>query len=411
MPVSLLALSLFASIAGAQSIPARTNCPTTTAALYTRLRSVGLDEHRVYRVRGASIDRPNLHLVLDDGILAFTEDICGRTTGAYFEGEGEVLLRPPNRVERGSMALFTGMAILEEQFSSAYFRFNDDTAASWQADISPISEGGEVVKQWDGTSRNLAESDALRLLLDFSHFLPATGGPEPTQDFPRLLHARLQGKKLGNFELFWDAAAAEPLWAGQIRSREGVPFWDVWTSFKPAVLARPAQSKVQAGGDVSIGSFRIRASVQPPTLLRASAEVDLAVREGGERTLLFELSRYLKMDSVRMDGRQLDFIQNEALEGTELRRKGNDLVAVVFSTPLETGQRVKLLFSYAGEVLSEAGSGLLYVGERGTWYPNFGFRPALFDLEFQYPLNWTLVATGKQSPATAENPGMQASHW
>jgi hypothetical protein len=53
----------------------------------------------------------------------------------------------------------------------------------------------------------------------------------------------------------------------------------------------------------------------------------------------------------------------------------------------------------------------LYVGERGTWYPNFGFSPALFDLEFQYPANWTLVATGKQSPATAENPGMQASRW
>jgi hypothetical protein len=60
---------------------------------------------------------------------------------------------------------------------------------------------------------------------------------------------------------------------------------------------------------------------------------------------------------------------------------------------------------------SPAGTGLLYVGERGTWYPNFGLNPALFDLEFQYPANWTLVATGKQSAATAETPGMQASHW
>jgi len=50
--------------------------------------------------------------------------------------------------------------------------------------------------------------------------------------------------------------------------------------------------------------------------------------------LMFELSRYLKIDGIRMDGRPLDFIQNEALEGTQLRRKGNDLVAVVFSTPL-----------------------------------------------------------------------------
>src|SRR5882757_2589950 len=407
----LLACSLLASMASAQSVSGGANCPGTAAALYARIRSVGLDQQRVYRVRNASIDRPNLHIILDYGTLAFTEDICGRITGAFFEGEGEVLLRPPNRVERGSMAFFTGMAILEEQFSSAYFRFNDDTVANWQPDLSPIGDGAEFTKQWNDVSRNFADSDALRLLLDFSHFLPTPGGKEPTQDFPRMFHARLQGKKLGNFELFWDVAAVEPLWAGQIRLREGVPFWDVWTSFRPAALAGPGQSNERANSDVGISNFRIRARVQPPTMLRAEAELDLAVRRGGRRTALFELSRFLKIETVRMDGQPLDFIQNETLEGTQLRRKGNDLVAVTFPAPLESGKKVKLLFTYAGEVLSEAGSGLLYVGERGTWYPSFGFSPALFDLEFQYPANWTLIATGKQSPATAENPGMQASHW
>src|ERR1700686_4277003 len=54
-------------------------CPQTTSALYSRIRSVGLDHQRVYRIREASIDRPNLHLDFEDGTLAFTEDICGRT--------------------------------------------------------------------------------------------------------------------------------------------------------------------------------------------------------------------------------------------------------------------------------------------------------------------------------------------
>jgi hypothetical protein len=71
---------------------------------------------------------------------------------------------------------------------------------------------------------------------------------------------------------------------------------------------------------------------------------------------------------------------------------------VVFPAPLLPGQELKLRFSYAGEVLSEAGNGLLYVGERGTWYPNLGFSPAQFEMEFHYPANWTLVATGKQMP-------------
>src|SRR5882757_8756910 len=153
----LLACCLVAGMAAAQAVSGDPNCPTTTAGMYARIRSVGLAQQRVYRVRNASIDRPNLHLILDYGTLAFTEDICGRITGAFFEGEGEVLLRPPNRVERGSMAFFTGMAILEEGFSSAYFRFNDDTAASWLANLSPIGEGAEFTKQWNDVSRNFAD--------------------------------------------------------------------------------------------------------------------------------------------------------------------------------------------------------------------------------------------------------------
>jgi hypothetical protein len=378
-------------------------CPPTTSALYARIRSVGLDPQRVYHVRDASIDHSSLHLDFEDGTLAFTQDICGRITGAFFEGEGEIRLRPPNRVERGSLALFTGMAILEEQFTSGYLRFNDDTAAVLQTFLKPETESSEFLKNWDEVSRRLAEFDALRLLLDFSHFLPSpilpspggnASGSELARKFPPLLHAHLMGKKLGSFEVFWDPASAEPLWAGQPRSQDGILFFDIWTSFAPSGAGSALSAPL--ANDTSIASFRIRASVEPPTMLRASTEVKVRIRAGGERTLLFELSRYLKVDAVEANGRPADFIQNPAIEGTELQRKGNDLVAVVFPSPLGAGQELNLRFSYAGEVLSEAGTGLLYVGERGTWYPNFGLSPAQFEMEFHYPATWTLVATGKQ---------------
>jgi hypothetical protein len=392
-------------------------CPQTTSALYSRIRSVGLDPQRVYRIRDASIDRPNLHLDFEDGTLAFTEDICGRITGAFFEGEGEIRLRPPNRRERGSLALFTGMAILEEQFTAAHLRFNDDTAAILKPFLSPTPDGAEFIKKWDGMARELAEFDALRLLLDFSHFLPVSGGNESVQKFEPLLHAHLVGKKLGAFEAYWDAATSEPVWAGQPKVKDGVLFFDIWTAFSPAATAhdRPAIN-------VSITGFRIRASVQPPTMLRAKTEVSVRVRKGGERTLLFELSRYLKVDAVeeqgqgQMLGRALDFVQNPAREGTPLQRRGNDLIAVVFPEPLPPGRELKLSFNYAGEVLSEAGSGLLYVGERGTWYPSFGLSPAQFDMEFHYPADWTLIATGKSVPDRApekapDNAADRVSHW
>src|SRR5258708_28954604 len=107
--------------------------------------------------------------------------------------------------------------MIEEEFDSGYRRFNEDTGALLGRFLSPAPEGAEFIKEWDGIGRILAEFDALRLLLDFSHFLPAPGGSDLDRKFPPLLHAHLLGKKLGGFEVFWDAARAEPLWAGQPR--------------------------------------------------------------------------------------------------------------------------------------------------------------------------------------------------
>src|SRR5450755_4258983 len=220
-PIIAFAMSLLAATCAQASGPSP-DCPQTTSALYARIGSVGLDPQRVFHIRGATIDRPNLHLDFDDGKLVFTEDICGRITGAFFEGEGEIRLRPPNHVERGSLALFTGMAILEEQFTSAYLRFNDDTPAVLQPFLSPAADGTDFVKNLGSSGRTLAEYDGLRLFLDFSHFLPvsgrerlapaaaqAAGRAEPpgvpdseTTQFPSFLHAHLLGKKLGKFEVF-----------------------------------------------------------------------------------------------------------------------------------------------------------------------------------------------------------------
>jgi hypothetical protein len=111
----------------AQSPSTQTHAPGAAESVYLQLSSVGLDPARVFRVRDGSLDRPSIHITLEDGTIAFTRDVLGRITGAFFEGDGEVLLVPPNEVERKSMSLFTGMAILEERFSTAYFRFNDDT--------------------------------------------------------------------------------------------------------------------------------------------------------------------------------------------------------------------------------------------------------------------------------------------
>jgi hypothetical protein len=363
-------------------------------------------------VRDVSIDRGAFHITLNDGTIAFTEDVVGRVTGAFFEGDGEILLSPPNRYERASMALFTGEAILEERFVTAYFRFNDDTFAELRPSLVPVDYAEAFLAQWNETARNLAEGDALRLLMTFSRFLPAggqaaedTATPVRTDDDDRYLHARFQGLRLGTFDLFFDADTPEQIWAGQLKTVEGASYYDVWTSFSTAEANRGAEAvnaTVGEGGkadSIAISHYTIRTKIKPPTEIDGEALLQMEVRQGGQRAVLFELSRALQITQVEADGHPIEFIHNPAIEGTQLAKQGNDLVAVVFPQPLRTGQRLELRFVYGGEVLSEVGAGLLYVGARGTWYPNRGLAMSNFDLEFRYPAGWTLVATGKRTDA------------
>ena len=112
-----LALWVVPGAAGMAEAPA----DKPAESLYLQLGEVGLDPTRVYQVRGAALNRGAVQISLDDGTIGFTQDVMGRITGAFFEGDGEILLVPPNAVERSSMSLFTGMAILEERFATAYF--------------------------------------------------------------------------------------------------------------------------------------------------------------------------------------------------------------------------------------------------------------------------------------------------
>ena len=394
--------------------------------LYLQLGQVGLDPARVYQVRGASLDRSSVHISLDDGTIGFTQDVQGRITGAFFEGDGEVLLAPPDAVERRSMSLFTGMAILEEHFATAYFRFNDNAAEELRPDLRAAEDKQEFLTQWAGTARNMAQLDAMRLLMTFSRRLPVVGqqvAENQTDDLKdRFLHARLQGVKLGVFDVYFDSQATEQVQAGQAKTVEnGATYYDVWSSFSP-IPATPNQP-VSAMRDndkpqpdpIAIRRYVITTEVEPPKRIHSHARLEIEIHDAGPRIVLFELSRFLEVGSVKIDGQPTEFIHNPAVEGTQLARLGNDFLAVILPAPAHASQKMELEFDYAGEVLAEAGSGLLYVGARGMWYPNRGLVPADFDLRFTFPPGWMLVATGKQTPFTSSEPtkenGLAASRW
>src|ERR1051326_143496 len=118
---------------------------TGAVATYRELLTPTLDPKDVYQIREVSILREDLHISISDGTMALMRAVDGHITGAVFEGVGEVLLVPPNRAERTSLALFTGSAVLEQRFQSGYFRFADDALVQeLRAGFRGPAEAGEA---------------------------------------------------------------------------------------------------------------------------------------------------------------------------------------------------------------------------------------------------------------------------
>ena len=401
------------------------------AQLYEQLGSVGLDSHRVWRVREAHIDRPGLHLTLTEGVIGLLQEVnasgAARTTGAFFSGEGYVLVMPPNRAERASLGLFTGSPTLNTKFTSAYLRFNDSTADELKPSFRPFEIDPETPEEtpqafldrWGAIVLSLGEADRLRLLQTVA------GGAGPRD---RFFHARLGGTTNGAFDVYYDSLASEPVQVAQVAPTPNGLFLDFWTSFAPQEAGRP----IAGGGsapDVETGvterrdffqisDYKIRARIHPPRELEAVSELTLQATSQAPRVILLELSRFLHVSSVSQiddstpnaPGTPLEFIREEAQRGSKSERTSNDVIAVALPAPLAAGQRVRLRFAYSGDVLFDAGGGLVLVGVRGTWFPNRGFNQAKFDMEFSYPTEWTLAATGDLRSTTTEN-GLRVTRW
>jgi hypothetical protein len=169
-------------------------------ALYRELLNPSLDAKDVYQVREVSIMMEDLHISISDGTIAFVREVNGRLTGAVFEGVGEVLLVPPNRAERTSLALFTGSAVLEQRFQSAYLRFADDKIANeLKSGLRGHAENAqEFVTRWQQSALLLARGDALHILQVMTNASAAS-----------FLHLRIGGTTAGIVDLFFDANAAE----------------------------------------------------------------------------------------------------------------------------------------------------------------------------------------------------------
>ena len=372
--------------------------------LLKQLNEVRLDPTQIYFLRDAQITRDRVNIYFNRGFIGFLAPVAGEISGAVFEGDGEILLIPPSPAEKLNLARFTDSPILTEKFTSAYMRFTNQTAKELMArarrpEPDDIEQPTGFLDQWNPTVRLFSPDYSFRVLQDLlgDRALP-------------FFHAHFQGVDRGIFQLGVDERLPEAVQVGAAQRSHGELFADVWCSFP----SRDSESRQESllAGSASVRSYKIDTQIQEDHSLVGRGELELQSNSSADRVLAFELSRRLSVAQAKDErGNDLVLIQNPSLEESEVAARGNDWIVVVLPAPVPAGQTFRLSFSYRGNVIAEVGNGVLYVGARGSWYPNRGIgNRATYDLTFQYPERLTLVATGNLIEEHSSD-GWKHSHW
>jgi hypothetical protein len=362
---------------------------TEDQEVFKQLSQAPLDSQEIYFLRDARITRGGAGLYFNRGFVGFFGRGKGEITGAVFSGDGEILLIPPDLVEKRSLATFTKSPILEERFTSAYLRFTDGTAnellqKARKPDRNDPEQPDGFADHWNLILRILNSQYSVRILQDLLGH----------RDRP-IFHATLEGTSLGTFEFDDDERQIEAVHVGAARHNEGGIFADIWCSF-PSRRSEARKDEL-AAGDARVLSYRIDTRIAEDNHLEGLADLLLESRSGSSRLLVFELSHLLEVSSV-MDGegRSLWVIPSRLAEETDAAARKDDWVAVVLPAAPPVGSRYRLIFAYRGNVIDDVGNGVLSVGAHGAWYPSSGLGArAPYELIFHYPSRLTLVATGR----------------
>ncbi len=370
--------------------------------LYDAIKALRIDPANVYRIiptHHIQLRRGDAVLSFEEGTLAFFSPLDGQISGAVFSGRGHVLAAPREPVEKQQMGLFLGAPVLDQDFISAYLRFTDNTVdellLQFRSAALLVKTDASVAGQWESAVTQLNPSYTLRILSD-----RLSTNPKPC------FYAVIEGVATGPFDVVLDAKRDEPFLLGQLHQSGGKSYYDVWTSH------RLPDSPVHSVAFHAL-HYSIEASISSDNSLEATAAVRLRAETGTKRILSFQLSRALTIQSVTGEHDDpLAFFQNEGMSLQERSTRGNDYLDVVLPQFPAPHQEFTLHFHYRGNVIQDAGNGVLYVGARESWYPHLGDSAEFssYDFLLRWPRKLRLIATGAKLEEHEEG-DFRAGHW
>jgi hypothetical protein len=356
------------------------------------IRDTGLDAGECYRVRDLNFAREDLRLYFNDGYLLFSKPVQGKRLWVIFSGEheggdAEVIVMPPHRSERRSLASFTGSPNLNEHFRSAFFVATDSTTSELldrarQIGKQSSERGILLAQQYAEAARLLSESFTMRLVQDLLNDQRPESG---------LFFGTLGSNRLGNIDIMHDPASREQVLVGQVASPGGRPAFEVWCSFESRSVRQAPRRRPEP---LSAPEYVIDTSLDSNLRLTVDARIKIRVKGQPMRALPFLISSRMRVTEAKLDGKPIEVFTRESIRENAIRGGQDDLFLMVAPEPVQPGADHTLEIRHAGDVIVPAGNNVFFVGSRGTWYPHQYFEYSKYDMTFRYPRALTLVGTG-----------------
>ncbi len=281
----LAALFLFAAIP-------RCGFAATAADVGNQVEHISLDANECYHVLDLNFAKEDLKIYLASGYLIFAKPIGGAHLGAIFvssadAGDADLLLLPPTRSERSSLAKFTNSPTLEEHFTAAALIFTDGTGDQLLAQLknpaAPAQKspdmGGLIVERWTSVLANLVASFETRVVYDILSDRRDNG----------LFYMAVSGNKLDNFDVLYDPTAQDQIMVGKLTNRGAHTYFDIWTSFQARSFRSAAASGKASpphGTHYRWENIRIETTIAPDLAMQAVTRGTLRFQDDDQRSAL-----------------------------------------------------------------------------------------------------------------------------
>jgi hypothetical protein len=384
----------------------RSGLAASAAKVGDQVEHISLDANECYRVLDLNFAKEDLKIYLASGYLIFAKPIGGAHLGAMFvtsaeAGDADLLLLPPTRSERSSLAKFTNSPTLAEHFKAAAFIFTDGTGDQLLAQLrnNPTAAkspdmGGLIVEHWTSVLANLVASFETRVVFDILSERRDTG----------IFYMAVSGDKLENFDVLYDPTAQDQILVGRLADRANRTYFDTWTSFQARSFRSTASGSGASGNAepprvvrCALDNIRIDTTIAADLKMQAVTRATLSIKDEKRpvSVIPFSLSPDMQISAASIDGHPVEIFDRESMRSYLIANREDRQFLLISEQPLDPSIPHEIEIQHAGAVIRNAGNDVYYVGSRGTWYPRTGADLATYDLTFRYPKTLTVAATGQ----------------